>query len=103
MKTYFIKLVIVSGLILASCSRKPSACFVLNENKASAKVNEEVKYDASCTANGKSYTWDFGNGLSEIGVSVKTKYTSPGTYTVKLTVKNGPKSAVKEQAVTITN
>jgi PKD repeat protein len=103
MKTTILKLVVLTAVSFASCTKKPSACFTLNENKGSAKVNEEVKFDATCSTNAKSYTWDFGNTTSDAGVSVKTKYSIPGAYNVTLTTKNGSKSDVNVQTITITN
>lgn len=46
-----------------------------------------------------SYSWDFGNGATSVLVNPSTTYTSPGTYTVKLTAINGAQSNTK----TITN
>jgi PKD repeat protein len=102
MKTTVFSTIILVSIAFASC-RKPKACFILNENKASAKVNEEVKFDASCSTNAKSYTWDFGNGAAEVGVSVKTKYTTPGTYNVTLTAKLNSKTSIISQSILVTN
>jgi PKD repeat protein len=102
MKTTILSTIILVSVAFASC-RKPKACFILNENKASAKVNEEVKFDASCSTNAKSYTWDFGNGSNDVGVSVKTKYTTPGTYNVVLTAKLNSKTNITTQTVVVTN
>jgi PKD repeat protein len=94
---------ITTSLILASCTRTPKACFILNENKASAKVNEEVKFDASCSTDTKSYTWDFSNGNTEVGVNVKTKYTTSGVYNVTLKATNKSKTNTTVQTITVTN
>jgi PKD repeat protein len=103
MKKPILKLVVLAAISFAGCTKKPSACFTLNENKGSAKVNEEVKFEANCSSNAKTYSWDFGNTNTDAGVSVKTKYSIPGAYNVSLTVKNGSKSDVKVQTITITN
>jgi PKD repeat protein len=102
MKTTIFSTIILASLALTSC-RKPKACFILIENKASAKINEEVKFDASCSTNAKAYTWDFGNGTTEVGVNVKTKYTTPGTYNVMLTAKFNSKTNITSQTIVVTN
>ncbi len=103
MKKPILKLIVLTVVVFASCTKKPNACFTLNENKGSAKVNEEVKFEANCSSNAKTYSWDFGNTATDAGVSVKTKYSTPGAYNVTLTVKNGSKSDVNVQTITIAN
>jgi PKD repeat protein len=54
-----------------------------------AGIGEEITFDASKSTDNigiKSYTWDFGDGTSGEGVTVKHAYDKPGIYTVKLSV-----------------
>jgi PKD repeat protein len=48
-----------------------------------------------------SYAWDFGNGQTAVGTQTQFNYTTPGTYTVKLTVTDnrGASSAATETIV----
>ncbi len=55
------------------------------------KVGETVTFDASNTTDNVdivSYEWDFGDETTGTGVTTTHMYTSPGTYTVTLTVKD---------------
>jgi PKD repeat protein len=103
MKKIIVNALIATSLLFASCTKTPKACFILNENKASAKVNEEVKFDAACSENTKSYSWDFGNGSAATDVNVKTKYTSAGIYNITLKATNKSKTNTTTQAITVTN
>ncbi|MFQ5711223.1 MAG: PKD domain-containing protein [Candidatus Geothermarchaeales archaeon] len=53
-------------------------------------VGEALTFDGSASTdpdgNIVSYGWDFGDGAAGTGVNPTHTYTSPGTYTVKLTV-----------------
>lgn len=57
---------------------------------ASPKVNQEITFDASVSKDPDgqivSYAWDFGDGATGQGKTVKYTYKQPGTYKVKLTV-----------------
>ncbi len=89
------------GLFMfTSCKRTPSPCFSADKGGV-AKVNEEVQFDASCSKNASTYTWDFGDGTSITGNPAKHKYPNQGTYIVKLTEKNGNKTASTTQNLTI--
>lgn len=85
---------------ISSCTKTPSACFSADKGQA-AKVNEEVQFDASCSTNATSYTWDFGDGASTSGNPVKHKYATPGTYAVKLTATNKKKTGTATQNLVI--
>ncbi len=54
-------------------------------------------YTVSCTGDasrsGVSYTWTFEAGPTKTGRNASNTYTDPGTYTIKLTVKQGGDSA----------
>jgi PKD repeat protein len=55
-----------------------------------AYLNETFRFDASFSADADgaimSYSWDFGDGQKGAGVVVTHNYSSPGNYTVRLTV-----------------
>jgi alpha-galactosidase len=55
----------------------------------------------SCAPGGEiaSYAWDFGDGASATGPEVEHAYAAPGTYTVKLTVKDRKGAADTASAV----
>jgi chitodextrinase len=85
-------LFLASVFFISSCTKTPSGCLSVDKGKT-AKVNEEVQFDGSCSTNETSYAWEFGDGATETGNPVKHKYSTAGTYMVKLTVKNKKKSA----------
>lgn len=85
---------------ISGCTKTPSPCFSVDKG-GNAKVNEEVQFDASCSANATSYAWDFGDGSSTSGNSVKHKYSTAATYVVKLTATNKKKSEVLVKNVVI--
>ena len=104
MKNHTIKITIgifCTGLLLfTSCKKTPVPCFSSDKGSA-AKVNEEVQFDASCSKNVSTFTWDFGDGTSTSGNPVKHKYSTQGVYIVKLTENNGSKTASLTQNLTI--
>jgi PKD repeat protein len=54
-------------------------------------VGETVNFDASNSSDNvgiASYEWSFGDGTTGTGETTSHTYTSPGTYTVILTVKD---------------
>ena len=52
----------------------------------------------------RSLVWDFGDGATAIGDDVVHRYTAPGTYPVRLSVRRGTESErVKELAVTVSD
>ena len=87
-------------ILFTSCKKTPTPCFSVDKGNA-AKVNEEVQFDASCSKNAATYTWNFGDGTSASGNPVKHKYSNQGVYNVVLTEKNGKKTALLTQNVTI--
>ena len=90
-------------LTLTSCTKTPSACFTVDKGSANTRINEEIQYNALCSTDADSYTWDYGDGsANESGAQVKHKYRTAGSYTVRLTAKNGSKDASTTQVVAIT-
>jgi hypothetical protein len=75
-------------------SMAPTAAFTLSCNGL------KCIFDASTSTDDEGialYKWDFGDGKKRKGVNVSHKYASPGTYTVKLTVRDasGQKDTAK--------
>ena len=62
-----------------------------------------VDFQSACTV-GKpsSYLWDFGDGSSSDQKDIIHVFENPGTYVVKLTVKEGDASNTATVSVTAT-
>ncbi len=77
-------------LVLASCKKKPTACFTTDLKTTG--VNMPIKCDASCSKNAIKYFW-LGDGVrtpdtNDPAISTVT-YNQAGTFTIKLEVTNG--------------
>ena len=48
-----------------------------------------------------SYYWDLGNTYTSVFTNASTSYTTPGTYTVKLTAYNGTSSSTHTMIITV--
>lgn len=92
---------LASGLLLASCSQKPEACFTIEKGQPSAKINDEVEVNAACSTDADEYVWEFGDGSSTTGAKAKHKYNAAGQFTIKLTAKNDSKESTTSKQVTI--
>ncbi|UCH89353.1 MAG: PKD domain-containing protein [Thermoplasmata archaeon] len=72
-------------------NQMPVASFIMTPS-GYAGVNENIIFDgrASNDPDGviEIWLWDFGDGGQETGKVVTHKYTEPGNYTIKLTVRN---------------
>src|SRR5439155_21290792 len=59
-------------------------------SRVRVSLDELVTFDATASTDPDgsiaSYSWDFGDGTGDQGVSVVHAYTAPGTYTITLTV-----------------
>lgn len=67
-------------------------------------VGATVTFDGSASADNVGvthYEWDFGDGATETGITTTHTYSSPGTYTVTLTVKDAADN-VATHSITIT-
>src|SRR5690349_24874938 len=62
-----------------------------------------VQFKDESTGNPTSWRWDLGNGTISLFQHPSSVYFAPGTYTVKLVVKNaaGADSLVKQQYITV--
>ena len=63
---------------------------VLAISRGRVNLDELVTFDATASTDPDgsiaSYSWDFGDGMGDQGVSVVHAYTAPGTYRITLTV-----------------
>lgn len=88
-------------LLLASCSKKPDACFTIEKGQPSSKLSDEVQVNAACSTDADSYVWDFGDGFSTTGATAKHKYNAVGSFTIKLTAKNSSRESTTSKGVTV--
>jgi PKD repeat protein len=65
-----------------------NASFTATPNRGLAPLTVAVDASATTSPNGPVviYQWDFGNGQTATGVNATTTYTTPGNYTITLTV-----------------
>ena len=69
----------------------------------SSIFTSETSFNATVTAgNFISYSWDFGDGYSEVGQQVKHIYPAIGVYTATVTAVNSASSFIDDVVVTIT-
>ncbi len=102
-KNMILLLCIGLAMLAVSCTKTPQACFVTDKGSANSKVNEEIQFDASCSKDADSYSWNFGDGASQTGYLTKHKYPNAGSYTVILTANHSSKSVTLSQVVIIVN
>jgi PKD repeat protein len=63
-----------------------------------------ITFKDTSTGNPTAWRWDFGNGSFSEGIQNPTAtYNNPGSYNVKLVIKNGRgiDSAIKNQFITV--
>ncbi|HJQ93635.1 MAG TPA: PKD domain-containing protein [Candidatus Thermoplasmatota archaeon] len=80
-------------------NRAPSAAFTSSVSRLTASFDGSGSSDPDGQA--LAYAWTFGDGASATGRTVSHMYSSPGTYTVKLTVSDGSLSASTSKTVSI--
>jgi hypothetical protein len=72
-------------------NHSPLACFDFNPKNPN--ILENVNFNASCSndpdGDSLSYSWDFGDGQVDSGVSTNHLYSLEGTYSVTLSVNDG--------------
>lgn len=88
MKLKFFSLATIAlafAAVLSSCeSNDLRLCF--ESDAQSVKVNQRVKFNASCSENVEIYHWNFGDGRDTVtrGNTVEHTFDYPGTYYVTL-------------------
>lgn len=79
--------IFVLGIVLTfqSCMKSPTACFTISSTNLS--VGEDVSF-TNCSENAKSYSWDFGDGVTSSDENPTHSYSNAGTYTVTMQCYN---------------
>lgn len=71
----------------------------------SVQVGRQILFDGSASTNSEEgslrYVWDFGDGVTAVGVDVTHAYSEPGDYVVSLTVDNGTEEDTSEITVSV--
>jgi PKD repeat protein len=85
-------------------NQPPSASFAASPQQGQAPL--EVSFDATGSSDNDgsvaSYTWDFGNGATDIGESVQYTFAEAGEYTVSLVVTDDDDATdTVEQIITV--
>ncbi len=74
------------------------------QNTSPAALNEVITFTASITAGTNvTYRWDFGDGFSAVGQTVRHFYIQTGTYTAKVEASNSTNSLTATTRVTVTD
>jgi PKD repeat protein len=64
----------------------PIANFTIAPNPACFNNPTTINFNSSSSVGAASYFWDFGDGFTSTAINPSHAYTSPGTYTVCLTI-----------------
>jgi len=91
--------IITVAVVATSCTKKPEACFTVDN--ATVNTNQNINFNASCSSEATSYAWNFGDGTAGEGASVSHSYSTPANYTVTLTAKNKKSDAQTNQQITV--
>jgi PKD repeat protein len=63
------------------------------EGPVTAQVSQTIQFDGSGSSDSDgrivSYAWDFGDGMTDSGITVTHSYSATDSYTVTLTVTDG--------------
>ncbi len=89
-----------TSIISVTVLTNPSA--TINDNPGSASVGSTVSFNASYSFN-STYSWDFdGDGnIDCTGQDCSNTFSTPGTYTISLTVNNSSCSVTTYEQITI--
>jgi PKD repeat protein len=98
--TYTVKLTLVDGAgnvksATQSIHAGPTPTAGFRYSPSNPATDNAISFDGSGSSDPNSgqtlsYSWDFGDGSKGSGMKPSHRYSSPGTYTVKLTVTDSP-------------
>ncbi len=91
-------LFIISLLILNGCTGEPEAIFSVDSNEY--QTEEEIQFSNE-SLNSKSYTWNFGDGVSSTSVNPIHSYQYTGNYTISLYAVNNDQESETTKTLTI--
>jgi PKD repeat protein len=86
------------GLFLTDVFADPQAKFTVAAQIA--YIGQDVRFD-NTSIKASSNSWDFGDGATSTAVSPVHKYTTPGIYTVELSINNGVSIETKNNYITV--
>ncbi len=91
---------------LPSCdngNNAPVACFTTTPLSGDAPLTINLNASCSSDADGDilSYTWDLGNGNTGTSAILSETYTTPGIYTIMLTIDDG-NGSISSETINIT-
>ncbi|MBQ4819027.1 glycoside hydrolase family 48 protein [Aquimarina sp. MMG016] len=83
----------------------PVADFTATPTAGIAPLSVAFDASASSDENGDAltYTWDFGDGNTAVGVTTNHEYVAVGEYLAKLTVSDGSKQGTKTITINVTD
>jgi len=92
---------ILTTILFSSCTKTPDACIEILANPISY-TGDTISFK-SCSMDGNSYLWEFGDGISSTEINPKHVFIIPSDYSVKLTVtsSNGKKSSTDSKSIKI--
>jgi hypothetical protein len=92
--------VLLTGSILTSCNKNPSAGFSIDDN--TPNTAQLVSFE-NLTVNGSTYKWSFGDGGSSTAENATHTYSEWGEFTVTLTAysRNGKKTDSYSQKIDV--
>lgn len=100
-KHFLIFLFVLLGIVHQSFAQ--TADFTASPTSGCSPLVVSFTDKSTGTSSSTIYSWDFGNTItSSIAGSTSTTYLTAGTYTAKLTVKNGSTGSPSTKTVTIT-
>ena len=95
---FFKKILLFALPLLAFSCAKPIANFTYQQE--GKKAPSKVTFD-NTSKKADSYEWSFGDGKTSNDAKPEHRYTSSGTYKIKLIAKKGNKTTMLEKIITI--
>jgi PKD repeat protein len=92
----------------SSAYNECSAFFTINNSAITSSFTYQitqcssvVSFTNTSSSSAVTYLWSFGDGITSTERSPEHNYSSPGNYTVKLTVSDGSNSNTKSESITV--